>query len=87
MTVNSDATGTVWVDPDDAPELSEEWFAKAHVHDGHRLVSRGTGRPLSLNPKRQVTLRLDAEVLDHFKADGRGWQTRINAALRRAIAG
>ncbi len=40
------------------------------------------GRPKSANPKRQITLRLDAEIIDHFKAQGRGWQTRINNALR-----
>jgi uncharacterized protein (DUF4415 family) len=33
-----------------------------------------------------VTLRLDTEVLEHFKAGGPGWQTRINAVLRRAAA-
>ncbi len=42
------------------------------------------GRPKSANPKRQITLRLDAEVVDHFRAKGRGWQTRINSALRGA---
>ena len=42
------------------------------------------GRPKSANPKRQITLRLDAEVVDHFRAKGRGWQTRINSALREA---
>ncbi len=35
--------------------------------------------------KRRVTLRLDPEVLDFFKATGTGWQTRINEALRRAM--
>jgi uncharacterized protein (DUF4415 family) len=33
-----------------------------------------------------VTLRLDSEVVEHFKAGGAGWQTRINAALKRALA-
>ena len=36
--------------------------------------------------KQQVTLRLDANILAHFKASGRGWQTRINAALKRIVA-
>jgi uncharacterized protein (DUF4415 family) len=31
-----------------------------------------------------VSLRIDREVLDHFQADGPGWQDRINAALRKA---
>ncbi|MDD5058638.1 MAG: BrnA antitoxin family protein [Sideroxydans sp.] len=40
------------------------------------------GRPASANPKVHTGLRLDAEVLDAFKAGGRGWQTRINEALK-----
>lgn len=36
--------------------------------------------------KEQVTLRIDRDVLDHFQADGPGWQDRINEALRK-IAG
>lgn len=35
--------------------------------------------------KDQVTLRLDHDVVEYFKATGDGWQTRINAALREAI--
>jgi uncharacterized protein (DUF4415 family) len=31
-----------------------------------------------------VTLRIDCDVLEHFQADGPGWQDRINEALRRA---
>ena len=34
--------------------------------------------------KETVSLRIDRDVLDHFQADGPGWQERINAALRRA---
>jgi uncharacterized protein (DUF4415 family) len=33
-----------------------------------------------------VTLRLDHDVVERFKATGAGWQTRINAALRKSIA-
>lgn len=47
---------------------------------------RPRGRPRKENPKAQVTLRLDAEVLDHFKSSGAGWQTRINAVLRRVVS-
>jgi len=36
--------------------------------------------------KRQITLRLDADLIDTFKASGDGWQTRINAVLRDAVA-
>ena len=34
--------------------------------------------------KEQVMLRIDRDVLDHFQADGPGWQDRINDALRKA---
>jgi uncharacterized protein (DUF4415 family) len=34
--------------------------------------------------KEMVSLRIDRDVLDHFQADGPGWQERINAALRKA---
>lgn len=37
------------------------------------------------NAREVVSLRLDREVLEHFQADGPGWQERINAALRKAI--
>ena len=39
-------------------------------------------KPAVPNAKEQVSLRLDRDVLDHFQAEGPGWQDRINAALR-----
>ncbi len=72
-----------WVDPDDAPELTEEWFNGADVKIDGEIVRRG--RPPGSN-KRQVAIRLDEDVIDHFKAKGAGWQTRLNAALREWIA-
>ncbi len=48
-----------------------------------RPGQRGPGRKL---PKVAVTLRLDPDVLDAFKASGSGWQTRINDTLRKAVA-
>ncbi|MCW5688487.1 MAG: BrnA antitoxin family protein [Pseudolabrys sp.] len=35
-------------------------------------------------PRETVSLRIDRDVLEHFQADGPGWQDRINAALRKA---
>lgn len=46
---------------------------------------RGAGRPPLANPKQQVTLRLDPDVLEKFRATGKGWQSRINAELRKAL--
>jgi len=39
------------------------------------------GRPLGSGKKEQVTLRLDTQILEQFRATGSGWQTRINDAL------
>jgi uncharacterized protein (DUF4415 family) len=40
------------------------------------------GRPLGSGKKVQVTLRIDADVVERFKASGTGWQTRMNDALK-----
>lgn len=72
-----------WTDPDDAPRLDAECFAGADLHEGTKLVRQG-GRPKSASPTRAVNLRLDADVLEHFRKSGPGWQTRINEALRKA---
>ena len=45
----------------------------------------GRGRPKSDNPKQEVKIRLDADVLEWLKAAGRGYQTRLNAILRAAM--
>lgn len=70
------------VDPDDVPELTDEWFQRADLMRGEHVVRRG--RPPLERPKEAVTLRIDADVLDYFRDDGPGWQTRINEALRKA---
>ena len=71
-----------WVDPDDAPALTEEFFDRAEIRQGDRIVRRG--RPPLANPKQAVKLRLDADVLAAYRMTGEGWQTRINADLRKA---
>jgi uncharacterized protein (DUF4415 family) len=52
---------------EDSPEITEEMMARA------KIIRRS---------KEIVTLRLDAEVLEWFKAQGKGYQTRINAVLK-----
>jgi uncharacterized protein (DUF4415 family) len=71
-----------WGDPDDAPELTKDYFERADVYRGDKLIRRG--RPPSEHPKEAIKLRIDPDVLAYFRATGRGWQTRINEALRRA---
>jgi uncharacterized protein (DUF4415 family) len=46
------------------------------------LIRRG--RPAGPVAKRPVTIRLDTDVIAHFQAGGRGWQSRINETLRKA---
>ena len=47
-----------------------------------QAVARRRGRPRKTSPKINQTLRLDAEVVESYRRQGRGWQTRINAVLR-----
>jgi uncharacterized protein (DUF4415 family) len=83
MSEKNRGTASPWIDPDDAPELTKEWFEKADFYRAGKLVRRG-GRPKKPAPKEAVSLRLDPDVVSHFRAGGPGWQSRINAALRKA---
>jgi uncharacterized protein (DUF4415 family) len=72
-----------WHDPDDAPPLTKEFFERADVYRGNKLVR--AGRPPSANPKLALKLRIDPDIVEHFRATGPGWQTRINDTLRKAV--
>jgi uncharacterized protein (DUF4415 family) len=91
MSAKKPNSSTVWVDPDDAPEWTDEMFERAAFYRAGKLVRPATGtltkpgRPKLANPKRQVTLRLDGDVLDSFRETGPGWQSRINEILRAAV--
>jgi uncharacterized protein (DUF4415 family) len=58
-------------DPDAAPLLDEEFWKEARV--------------VLPEPKELISIRLDRDVLDWFRAQGRGYQTRINAVLRAYV--
>jgi uncharacterized protein (DUF4415 family) len=71
---------------EDAPELDRNWFKQAALYDGAQLVRPAKrGRPVLEQPKQQVTLRLDADIVEKFRATGAGWQTRINETLKRSL--
>jgi uncharacterized protein (DUF4415 family) len=81
-------------DWDDNPEWTEEDFARArpasevHPPEVVALLVRKRGRPAgskNAQRKEQIALRVDADVLAAYKAGGPGWQSRMNAALRRAL--
>lgn len=83
MTVSKDAIKTDWIDPEDAPELDDAWFAQADHYRGETLIRRG--RPKGAE-KVSTTIRFDADILAAFKHAGPGWQTRMNQALRDWLA-
>jgi uncharacterized protein (DUF4415 family) len=75
-------------DPDN-PEWTEEDFKSARPFadvfpDLAESIRRSRGRPAVERPKQQISLRLDPDVIEAFKATGKGWQARINEALRKA---
>ena len=70
-------TAAAMADPAGRPFTDAEW------EEVKPLVRRG--RPLGSGSKTQVTLRLDVEVLEKFRASGDGWQTRINEALKNWV--
>jgi uncharacterized protein (DUF4415 family) len=91
MNVKSQNSPKTWIDPDDAPELTDEFFEKGVWQIGDEIVSRNEaqaeagkrrGRPAGNGSKISTTIRFDAEVLAAFKATGDGWQTRMNDALK-----
>lgn len=84
-TTDEDIARQIAENSDTAPELTDEWFDKAEIRRGDKLIRRG--RPALDTPKKLVSLRLDQEVIDAFRAGGPGWQSRINAALRTHLWG
>jgi uncharacterized protein (DUF4415 family) len=84
MSENKRDTATTWIDPDDAPELNDEFFERADEYDGQKLIKRG--RPPSSSTKISTTIRFDAEIVAAFRADGPGWQSRMNDALREWLS-
>lgn len=78
---------------DENPEWTAEDFTRARPASEVLPKLLGTaaaaemlrpkrGRPVSTNPKAHVNLRLDPDVVAAFRATGRGWQTRLNSALK-----
>jgi len=60
------------IDLTETPEITPEMFARAVVRKGLKPVPR----------KEQLTLRIDSDVVEWFRKQGQGYQTRINALLR-----
>ena len=60
---------------EELPELPEAMLSRATVNLG--------GRPVSLNPRRLISLRLPADVIERWRATGPGWQTRMAHRLAK----
>lgn len=71
-TTSRRSPGRKRIDLSEIPEVSAEAFAKGLVRNGLAPVTR----------KAQVTLRIDADVIEWFRGKGRGYQTRINSVLK-----
>jgi len=65
-----------------SPELDDDWFDRAELRIGDTIIR--PGRPKGSGTKQPVSLRLDKDVIAHFRATGPGWQSRMNDALRKA---
>jgi uncharacterized protein (DUF4415 family) len=95
MNVKSPDSPSTWVDPDDAPELTDEFLATGTWQIGDKVVTReeallaarlhGEGTMDGAN-KVSTTIKVDADVLAAFKATGQGWQTRMGDALKEWIS-
>lgn len=86
------STARNWVDLDDAPELTGEEVDHGVWRIGEKVVSPEEGkaafakalrgRPPVAAPRKAINIRLSQDVLESFKATGKGWQTCVNEALR-----
>lgn len=79
-------------DDEDTPDWTDDQLDRAELSVGGKVVRPADGTltrpgrpPLGPAAKRQVTLRLDPDVIDWFREGGPGWQGRINEALRKAV--
>ena len=62
-------------------------FAEVFPDLAEKMRKNSGGRPPMDKPKKAISIRLDQDVIDRFKATGPGWQSRINEALKVAKVG
>ncbi len=81
-----------WDDVESPPLTGEQLaqarsFAEAFPDLATRMRKNVGGRPPLDSPKQAISIRLDSDVIDKFKATGAGWQGRINDVLKKAKVG
>jgi uncharacterized protein (DUF4415 family) len=69
----------------DIPELPEEFFTKGQLYKNGEPIERRVRGKQKEPTKKQLTIRLNKEVIDFFKDQGNGWQTRINEILQKYV--
>ncbi len=69
-----DAISEQQIDYTDIPEISDQWFLQA-----------ARAKEMKIPTKNQISLRVDADILEFFKSHGSRYQTRINAVLRAYV--
>jgi len=79
--VNKDTMIAIPADPDDPEDFDVSVAGLEQAQEERRLRLRGPQRAPTKVP---VTLRLDRDIVERFRATGAGWQSRMNDALRRA---
>ena len=91
MSAKRAKSASVFVDPDDAPEWTEDQLDRAEVAVSGEVVrsAQGTltkrpGRPRLASPKQVVSLRLEPDVIAAFKGTGAGWQKRMGDVLKKS---
>ncbi len=72
------------------PEWTNEMFSRAkkasEITELQSVLKSSRGRPKSEVTKSAVTIRYDQQVLDYFRATGKGWQTRMNEVLKEYVS-
>ncbi len=69
----------------DIPELPEEFFLKGQLYENGKPIKRPTRGKQKKPTKKQLTIRLNNDVVDYFKEQGNGWQTSINDILQEYV--
>lgn len=77
-------TAAALADPDNPPLTGERLARMRRDPEKAARMKKKTRGPQKAPTKVDVHIKLDPDVIAHFKADGGGWQTRVNAALRKA---
>ena len=91
---DEEITAAALSDPDTLPppegvtgKIGREALADLFPPDTvEELLAPRRGRPKSEKTKIQFTVRFDADIVEHFRAGGRGWQARMEETLRQAIS-